>query len=86
MFVDCGKMNFSLHPGMDVFKAMPEFKYIPFDKIGIQSGEWVVGGDTNHEDGGGWVVGEDTNHESGIVAGVFTRHGGDISMGIQSGL
>lgn len=35
-FVDVEKMNFELSPGSEVFKLLPEFKKIPFHKIGIQ--------------------------------------------------
>lgn len=35
-FVDFAKMNFELTPESEVFKFLPEFKTIPFNKIGIQ--------------------------------------------------
>ena len=37
MFVDCSKMNFALKTNADVFKKMPEFKAIPFDRIGVRN-------------------------------------------------
>ncbi|HMK16822.1 MAG TPA: right-handed parallel beta-helix repeat-containing protein [Chitinophagaceae bacterium] len=37
MFVDFSKMNFTLKANADVFKKMPEFKAIPFDKIGLKN-------------------------------------------------
>jgi len=37
MFVDFSKMNFALKANADVFKKMPEFKAIPFDKIGVRN-------------------------------------------------
>ena len=36
-FVDAGKMNFELKPTSEVFKLLPGFKAIPFDKIGPQN-------------------------------------------------
>jgi len=36
IFVDAANMNFQLKPGAEVFRVMPEFKSIPFNKIGIQ--------------------------------------------------
>ncbi len=36
-FVDSGKMNFELKPSSEVFKLLPGFKAIPFDKIGPQN-------------------------------------------------
>jgi len=36
-FVDAGKMNFELKPSSEVFKLLPDFKAIPFSKIGLQS-------------------------------------------------
>lgn len=35
-FVDAGKMNFELNPSSEIFKILPEFKAIPFSKIGPQ--------------------------------------------------
>lgn len=35
-FEDAANMNFQLKPDAEVFKLMPEFKSIPFHKIGIQ--------------------------------------------------
>jgi hypothetical protein len=36
-FVDMANMNFQLNPSSEVFKLLPGFKEIPFNKIGIQS-------------------------------------------------
>ncbi len=36
IFEDAANMNFQLKPGAEIFKVMPEFKSIPFYKIGIQ--------------------------------------------------
>ncbi|WP_270088187.1 right-handed parallel beta-helix repeat-containing protein [Sphingobacterium sp. SYP-B4668] len=35
-FEDISEMNFQLKPTSDIFKLLPEFKAIPFDKIGVQ--------------------------------------------------
>ncbi|MBP1664192.1 MAG: Parallel beta-helix repeat protein [Bacteroidetes bacterium] len=36
IFVDFEKMNFELKPNAEVFKLIPKFKAVPFNKIGIQ--------------------------------------------------
>ncbi len=42
-FVDAAKLNFKLKDGSVVFRTLPNFKPIPFEKIGLYNDDYRKG-------------------------------------------